>query len=140
MPSNKDNGVLAEASEQINIIKLLMDIKEDVASIKTDIVNFKETQKLEKEKTDKNLEDLRKDFQRDLEITKTDIMNKINNMQSVQNNLCGDVDNLKHADEKKDAKKWKTVMTYIGTSLGSMILVKLPDIIRTLMIVFSAKD
>ena len=63
-------------------------------------------------------------------------MTKLNGIQSVQNNLVGDVDTLnhdvdtlKHAEEKKDAKRWKTVMAFIGTSVGSMILVKIPDFI-----------
>ena len=57
------------------------------------------------------------------------IMSKLNGIQSVQNNLVGDVDTLKHAEEKKDAKRWKTVMAFIGTSVGSMVLVKIPDFI-----------
>ena len=120
---------MGEQTEQINIIKLLMDIKADVSSIKTDMTNFKESQKVEKENTVKDIADVRSDCERDLKELETRVMTKLNGIQSIQNNLVGDVDTLKHAEEKKDAKRWKTVMAFIGTSVGSMILVKIPDFI-----------
>ena len=120
---------MGEQTEQINIIKLLMDIKADVSSIKTDITNFKESQKVEKENTVKDIADVRSDCERDLKELEARVMTKLNGIQSIQNNLVGDVDTLKHAEEKKDAKRWKTVMAFIGTSVGSMILVKIPDFI-----------
>ena len=120
---------MSEQTEQINIIQLLMDIKADVSSIKTDMTNFKEAQKVEKENTVKDIADVRSDCKRELKELEARVMTKLNGIQSVQNNLVGDVDTLKHAEEKKDAKRWKTVMAFIGTSVGSMILVKIPDFI-----------
>ena len=120
---------MGEQTEQINIIKLLMDIKADVSSIKTDMTNFKEAQKIEKENTVKDIADVRSECERDLKELESRVMTKLNGIQSIQNNLVGDVDTLKHAEEKKDAKRWKTVMAFIGTSVGSMILVKIPDFI-----------
>ena len=120
---------MGEQTEQINIIKLLMDIKADVSSIKTDMTNFKEAQKVEKENTLKDITEVRSDYKRDLKELEARVMAKLNGIQSVQNNLVGDVDTLKHAEEKKDAKRWKTVMAFIGTSVGSMVLVKIPDFI-----------
>lgn len=120
---------MGEQTEQINIITLLMDIKADVSSIKTDMTNFKEAQKVEKENTVKDIADARSECKRDLKELEARVMTKLNGIQSIQNNLVGDVDTLKHAEEKKDAKRWKTVMAFIGTSVGSMILVKIPDFI-----------
>ncbi len=120
---------MGEQTEQINIITLLMDIKADVSSIKTDMTNFKEAQKVEKENTAKDIAEVRSDCKRELKELESRVMTKLNGIQSVQNNLVGDVDTLKHAEEKKDAKRWKTVMAFIGTSVGSMILVKIPDFI-----------
>lgn len=120
---------MGEQTEQINIIKLLMDIKADVSSIKTDMTNFKEAQKVEKENTVKEIADVRSECERDLKELEARVTTKLNGIQSIQNNLVGDVDTLKHAEEKKDAKRWKTVMAFIGTSVGSMILVKIPDFI-----------
>ena len=120
---------MIEQTEKINIIELLMGIKADVSSIKTDMTNFKEAQKVEKENTVKDIADVRSECERDLKELEARVMTKLNGIQSIQNNLVGDVDTLKHAEEKKDAKRWKTVMAFIGTSVGSMILVKIPDFI-----------
>lgn len=125
--------------KEINIMELLLKISNDVSSIKTDMTNFKEAQKLEKENTAKEIADVRNDYKRDLEDLESRVMGKIQTLQTVQNNLVGDVDTLKHADEKKDAKRWKTTLAFIGTAVGGLLIGKLPDIIKTLIIVLSTK-
>ena len=126
-------------AKEINMLELLLKISNDVSSIKTDMTNFKEAQRLEKENTTKEMEDLRTDYKRDLKELNDKLMNKLQTLQSVQNNLVGDVDTLKHADEKKDAKRWKTTLAFIGTALSGLFIGKLPDIISTLIIILSAK-
>ncbi len=126
-------------AKEINMLELLLKISNDVSSIKTDMTNFKEAQRLEKENTTKEMEDLRTDYKRDIKELNDRLMNKLQTLQSVQNNLVGDVDTLKHADEKKDAKRWKTTLAFIGTALSGLFIGKLPDIISTLIIVLSAK-
>lgn len=124
---------MSDQTEKINIIELLMGIKEDVSSIKTDMVNFKESQRTEKETIMKEISDVRIDYKRDLSDLENHVMGRITNMQSVQATLVGDVDTLKHADEKKDAKKWRTVMAFVGTAVGGMLVAKLPDFITFLI-------
>ena len=126
-------------AKEINMIELLLKISNDVSSIKTDMTNFKEAQRLEKENTAKEMEDLRTDYNREIKELNDRLMNKLQTLQSVQNNLVGEVDTLKHADEKKDAKRWKTTLAFIGTALSGLFIGKLPDIISTLIIVLSAK-
>ena len=126
-------------AKEINMLELLLKISNDVSSIKTDMTNFKEAQRLEKENTTKEMEDLRTDYKQDIKELNDRLMNKLQTLQSVQNNLVGDVDTLKHADEKKDAKRWKTTLAFIGTALSGLFIGKLPDIISTLIIVLSAK-
>lgn len=126
-------------AKEINMVELLLKISNDVSSIKTDMTNFKEAQRLEKENTTKEMEDLRTDCKRDIKELNDRLMNKLQTLQSIQNNLVGDVDILKHADEKKDAKRWKTTLAFIGTALSGLFIGKLPDIISTLIIVLSAK-
>ena len=126
-------------AKEINMLELLLKISNDVSSIKTDMTNFKEAQRLEKENTTKEMEDLRTDYKRDIKELNDKLMSKLQTLQSVQNNLVGDVDTLKHADEKKDAKRWKTTLAFIGTALSRLFIGKLPDIISTLIIVLSAK-
>lgn len=130
---------MSEPIQEINIMELLLKISNDVSSIKTDMTNFKEAQRLEKENTSKEIADARSDCEREIEDLEKRLNTKINNLQAVQNTLVGDVDTLKRAEEKKDAKKWRTVMTFVGTALGGMFIAKLPDIIRTLIIIFASK-
>lgn len=124
---------MPDQTEKINIIELLMGIKEDVSSIKTDMANFKESQRTEKETIMKEISDVRIDYKRDLSDLENRVMGRITNMQSVQATLVGDVDTLKHADEKKDAKKWRTVIAFIGTAVGGMLVAKIPDFITFLI-------
>lgn len=112
---------------KINIIELLMGIKEDVSSIKTDMANFKEAQRSEKETIMKAISNVRVDYRRDLTDLENRIMGRINHVQSVQSTLVGDVDTLKSADAVKDAKKYRTVIAFVGTAIGGMLLAKLPD-------------
>lgn len=121
-----------EATKEINVMELLIKISNDVSSIKTDMENLKKNQA-------KDNADVRADCQRDIEDLEKRMYTKINNIQSVQNTLVGDVDTLKHAEEAKDAKRWRTVMAFVGTALGGMLVAKLPDIVRTLIIVLSTK-
>lgn len=130
---------MSDSGTNINIIELLMVIKEDVSSIKTEMASFKEAQKVEKENMLKEIEDVRTDYKRDLADLESRIFSKLNHMQTVQNNLVGDVDTLKHAEERKDAKRWRTVMAFIGTALGGMLVAKLPDIIKTLTVLLTMK-
>lgn len=119
-------------SKEINVMELLLKISNDVSSIKTDMENLKKNQA-------KDNADVRADCQRDIEDLERRMNVKINNLQSVQNNLVGDVDTLKHAEEKKDAKRWKTTIAFIGTAIGGLIIGKLPEIISTLILVLSTK-
>lgn len=124
---------MSDQTEKINIIELLMGIKEDVSSIKTDMANFKESQRTEKETIMKEISGVRIDYKRDLSDLENRVMGRITNMQSVQATLVGDVDTLRHADEKKDAKKWRTVIAFIGTAVGGMLVAKIPDFITFLI-------
>jgi hypothetical protein len=120
---------MGEQTEKINIIELLMVIKEDVSSIKTDMVNFKEVQRTEKEVIMKAIEDVRSDCERELKELETRLTTKVNGLQTVQNSLVGDVDNLKKADDKKDAEKYRKILAFVSAGLGGMALAKLPDVI-----------
>ena len=120
---------MVEQIDKINIIELLMVIKEDVSSIKTDMVNFKEAQRIEKDTIMKEISAVRADYKRDLTDMESRFTTKIKDIQSVQNSLCGEVDTLKYAEDKKDAKRYRRIIAFIATALGGMILAKLPDFI-----------
>lgn len=123
-------------TEKVNVIELLMNIHSDVSSIKTNIENMEKTQQKDKESMQKDIADVRADYQRDLTALESKLSSKIavlqttqNNFLAVQNNLVGDVDNLKTAEDKKLAKRYRTAIAFILTGVGGMILAKLPDFI-----------
>lgn len=117
----------------INVLELLLKISNDVSSIKTDITNLKDSQIKERADISKEIKDVKDDCLREIKL----ITGRVNSLQAIQNTLVGDVDTLKHNDEKKDAKRWRLVMSFVLTALGGMITAKLPDIVSFL--VFSAK-
>lgn len=120
---------MSEQTEKINIIELLMGIKEDVSSIKTDMSNFKEAQRTEKEVIMKAIADVRCDYERELKELETRLTTKVNGLQTVQNSLVGDVDNLKTAGDKKDAEHYRKILAFLSAGLGGMALAKIPDVI-----------
>ena len=52
-------------TEKINVIELLMNIHSDVSSIKANIENMEKTQQKDKEAMQKDIADVRADYQRD---------------------------------------------------------------------------
>ena len=84
----------------------------------------------------KDIADVRADYQRDLTALESKLTSKLavlqttqNNFLAIQNSLVGDVDNLKMAEDKKLAKRYRTTVAFILTAVGGMILAKLPDFI-----------
>lgn len=123
-------------TEKINVIELLMNIHSDVSSIKANIENMEKTQQKDKEAMQKDIADVRADYQRDLTALESKLTSKLavlqttqNNFLAIQNSLVGDVDNLKMAEDKKLAKRYRTTVAFILTAVGGMILAKLPDFI-----------
>ena len=123
-------------TEKINVIELLMNIHSDVSSIKANIENMEKTQQKDKEAMQKDIADVRTDYQRDLTALESKLTSKLavlqttqNNFLAIQNSLVGDVDNLKMAEDKKLAKRYRTTVAFILTAVGGMILAKLPDFI-----------
>lgn len=123
----------AEGTKDINMMELLLKISSDVSSIKTDIANFKEAQRLEKENTARELEDVRCDYKKEI----TELEEKVNELDSKTDKLEKRVEELERADDTKDAKKWRTVTIYILTALGGMFVAKLPDIANAIIGIFS---
>ena len=124
---------MGDTTKDINMMELLLKISSDVSSIKTDIANFKEAQKLEKENTARELEDVRCDCKKEI----TELEERITENTLEIEKLKKRVDELERADDTKDAKKWLAVMIYIMTALGGMFVAKLPDIAKALVDIFT---
>ena len=125
-------------NQSVNVLELLLKISNDVSSIKADVTNLKETQSKERAEISKEIEDVKNDVYKELSTLEKDMNARINNLQSIQNTLVGDVDTLKHADENRDAKRWRAVIAYVVTALGGMLIAKIPDIVSYLFILKQA--
>lgn len=121
-------------NQSVNVLELLLKISNDVSAIKADVTNLKETQSKERAEISKEIEDVKNDVYKELSTLEKDMNARINNLQSIQNTLVGDVDTLKHADENRDAKRWRAVIAYVVTALGGMLIAKIPDIVSYLFI------
>ena len=124
---------MEDTTKDINMMELLLKISNDVSSIKTDMANFKEAQKLEKENTARELEDVRCDCKKEI----TELEEKVDKLNTKIDKLEKRMEELERADDTKDARKWRTVMIYIMTALGGMFVAKLPDIAKALVDIFT---
>lgn len=126
-------------NSEVDILGLLMKISNDVSSIKTDFNNLKDNQIKERTEINKEILSVREDCQRDLKSIENTLMNRMNTLQTVQNTLVGEVDTLKHAEESKYAHKWKTVVSFVLTAFGGMVVAKLPDILSYIFFLSASK-
>lgn len=130
---------MAVDSGTINELEILMQIREDVSSIKTDMANIKNNQQKDKEEIGEDIADVYSDCNRALKLLEDNMNTKINDLQSVQDTLAGEVDVLKHKEEKEDARKYRTIIAYLFTAIGGMIVAKIPEIIKTIYTISIAK-
>lgn len=114
-------------TDDVNVIQLLMGIKEDVSSIKTEVADFKETQKREREYFEREIRDVREDFKNALLETDNRLTERIGNIQSIQNNVVGELDELKTKKDRADAKKWHAVLAFLAAGIGGALLARLPQ-------------
>lgn len=129
---------LAKKSD-INVLELLIQISNDVSAIKTDLTNLKDSQTKDRADIDKCLLETKEDSHKEVEAVKEDVKHRINQFEERVSTLEKEVDILKHAEEKKDANKWKVVTAFILTAVGGMVLAKIPDFISYLMVLSTVK-
>lgn len=120
----------ADAQNDINVMELLLKISENVSAIKTDMANFKETYKNEKDSLTSMINDVRSDAKMDLASTKSTFQMEIDAIKKVQERQDKDIQALQNTDDKKDAKRWRVVTAFILTAIGGFLLACLPDFIR----------
>lgn len=129
---------LAKKSD-INVLELLIQISNDVSAIKTDLTNLKDSQTKDRADIDKCLLDTRENSYKEVKAVKEAVNHRMNQLEEKVSTLEKEVDVLKHAEEKKDANKWKVVTAFILTAVGGMILAKIPDFISYLMVLSTVK-
>lgn len=123
----------SEKKDDINLTELLLKISSDVSAIKTDMQNFKDSYKSEKENLLAKIDDVREDFEKDLKTLRETFDEKIKQQDAQIKLLTTYTEALRTQKDKEDAKKWRTVMAFILAGLGGMLLSRVPDIIMFLM-------
>lgn len=122
-----------EKSADINLTELLLKISSDVSAIKTDMQNFKDSYKNEKENLLAKIDDVREDFDKEIKTMKETFEEKLKQQDAQIKLLTTYTEALRTQKDKEDAKKWRTVMAFVLAGLGGMLLSRVPDIIMFLM-------
>ena len=123
----------SENKDNINLTELLLKISSDVSAIKTDMQNFKDSYKNEKENLLAKIDDVQKDFDREIKTMKETFDEKIKQQDAQIKLLTTYTEALRTQKDKEDAKKWRTVIAFILAGLGGMLLSRVPDIIMFLI-------
>lgn len=121
---------------KINMVELLIGIKEDVSVIKTKMSSFEEAQERDREFLSNKIdileaqheEDkiaLQKRHQEDIKEISEALNEKISSLQE-------EVNSLKRQKDEEDAKRWRAIVKYFLTALGGILVAKLPDILNLL--------
>lgn len=127
----------AEATNDINVMELLLKISENVSAIMTDMANFKETYKTDKDNLATTISDVRSDARMEIASVKSAFQMEIDAVKKVQDTqdkrieeLEKEVDTLKNAEDKKDAGRWRVVIAFLLTALGGFLLSYVFDFIK----------
>ena len=123
----------SENKDNINLTELLLKISSDVSAIKTDMQNFKDSYKNEKENLLAKIDDVREDFDKEMKAMKEAFEEKLKQQDAQIKLLTTYTEALRTQKDKEDAKKWRTVMAFILAGLGGMLLSRVPDIIMFLI-------
>ena len=123
----------SENKDNINLTELLLKISSDVSAIKTDMQNFKDSYKNEKENLLAKIDDVRKDFDKEIKTMKEAFEEKLKQQDAQIKLLTTYTEALRTQKDKEDAKKWRTVIAFILAGLGGMLLSRVPDVIMFLI-------
>lgn len=114
-------------NKDVNTVELLLKISSDVSAIKTDMQNFKDSYKNEKENLLAKIEDVRKDFDKEIKSLKETFDEKVKQQDAQIKLLTTYTEALRTAKDKSDAKKYRSVIAFILVSLGGMLLALVPS-------------
>lgn len=121
---------------KINMVELLIGIKEDVSVIKTKMSSFEEAQERDREVFIGKVEELKAQHEEDkISLQKAhqeDIKELKETLNKRTSSLQEEVNYLKRLKDEEDAKRWRAVVKYFLTALGGIVVAKLPDILNLL--------
>ena len=120
----------SENKDNINLTELLLKISSDVSAIKTDMQNFKDSYKNEKENLLAKIDDVRKDFDKEIKTMKEASEEKLKQQDAQIKLLTTYTEALRTQKDKEDAKKWRTTIAFILTGVGGLIIGSIPFILK----------
>lgn len=121
MGSEKDN---------INLTELLLKISSDVSAIKTDMQNFKDSYRNEKENLLAKIDDVQKDFDKEIKSMRESFDEKIKQQDAQIKLLTTYTEALRTEKDKTDAKKYRSIIAFILTGVGGLIIGSIPFILK----------
>lgn len=119
-----------ENKDNINLTELLLKISTDVSVIKTDMQNFKDSYKNEKENLLAKIDDVRKDFEKEIKTVKEAFDERIKQQDAQIKLLTNYTEALRTEKDKADAKKWRTTIAFILTGIGGLLIGSIPFILK----------
>lgn len=122
-----------ENKDNINLTELLIKISSDVSAIKSDMQNFKDSYKSEKENLLAEIDDVRKDYEKEMKAVKEAFEEKIKQQDAQIKQLTIYTEALRTQKDKEDAKKWRTVIAFILTGVGGLLIGSIPFIIKAVI-------
>ena len=123
----------SENKDNINLTELLIKISSDVSAIKSDMQNFKDSYKSEKENLLAEIDDVRKDYEKEMKAVKDTFEEKIKQQEAQIKQLTVYTEALRTQRDKEDAKKWRTVIAFILTGVGGLLIGSIPFIIKAVI-------
>lgn len=130
-----------ENKDNINLTELLLKISSDVSAIKTDMQNFKDSYKNEKENLLAKIDDVREDCEKEIKATREACEKEIKAMREAFDErikqqdaqiklLTTYTEALRTEKDKADAKKWRTTIAFILTGIGGLLIGSIPSILK----------
>lgn len=119
-----------EKKDDINLTELLLKISSDVSAIKTDMQNFKDSYKSEKENLLAKIDDVREDFEKDLKTLRETFEEKIKQQDAQIKLLTTYTEALRTEKDKTDAKKYRSIIAFILTGVGGLLIGSIPFILK----------
>lgn len=116
-----------EAKDNINLTELLIKISSDVSAIKSDMQNFKDSYKNEKENLLAEIDDVRKDHEKEIKALKESFEEKIKQQDAQIKQLTIYTEALRTEKDKADAKKYRSIIAFILVGIGGMLLALVPS-------------
>jgi DNA anti-recombination protein RmuC len=120
----------SENKDNVNLTELLLKISSDVSAIKTDMQNFKDSYKNEKENLLAKIDDVRKDFDKEIKTMKEAFEEKLKQQDAQIKLLTTYTEALRTQKDKEDAKKWRTTIAFILTGIGGLLIGSIPFILK----------